>query len=60
METREDIPRVSVDSVQDWQRVKAHYREAAMKELQNLLTSQDIGHEKDAIMMHLEQVRRYS
>jgi hypothetical protein len=60
METREDIPRVSVGSVQDWQRVKAHYREAAMEELQKLLIGQHVGHEKDAIMMHLEQVCPYS
>ena len=60
METREDIPRVSVDSVQDWQKVKAHYREAAMEELQKQLIGQDVGHEKDAIMMHLEQVCLYS
>ncbi|KAF5330321.1 hypothetical protein D9619_005648 [Psilocybe cf. subviscida] len=55
MEAREDIPRVSVDSVQDWRTVKTHYREAAMEELQKLLAGQDVGREKDAIVMHLEQ-----
>lgn len=60
MEAREDIPRVSVDSVQDWRTVKTHYREAAMEELQKLLAGQDVGREKDAIVMHLEQVCPFS
>ncbi|KAF8964064.1 hypothetical protein BDZ97DRAFT_1758172 [Flammula alnicola] len=55
MENREDIPRVSVGSVQDWQKVRSNYREAALSELQEQVASRGITHEKDAIIAHLEQ-----
>ena len=31
---REDVPRISVDSLADWERIKASYAEAAMNELE--------------------------
>ncbi len=31
---REDVPRISVDSLADWERIKASYAQAAMGELE--------------------------
>ncbi|KAF8197436.1 hypothetical protein BJ912DRAFT_953413 [Pholiota molesta] len=55
MENREDIPRVSVGSVQDWKKVRSNYEEAALSKLQEQAVLRDIEDEKDAIMAHLAQ-----
>jgi hypothetical protein len=56
MENREDIPRVSVGSVQDWKKVRSNYEEAALSKLQEQAVLRDIEDEKDAILAHLAQV----
>ncbi|KAF9532370.1 hypothetical protein CPB83DRAFT_847735 [Crepidotus variabilis] len=56
MEAREDIPRVSVDSVQDWKNIRARYREAAMESLQaQFAANKSLGRERDAMIAHLDE-----
>ena len=33
---REDVPRIAIDSLQDWERIKASYTQVAVKELEEL------------------------
>jgi hypothetical protein len=36
---REDVPRITVESLQDWERIKLSYVEAARKELEDSYVS---------------------
>ena len=64
MENREELPRVSIGSVQHWQKVRSNYKEVALSRLREMLSSrrltqeQDaiLTQERDAILVHLEQV----
>lgn len=60
--TREELQRISIDSVQDWKAMKQSYRTAAHSRLDELLaTSDDVGaHERDLMLRHLNQVRSCS
>ncbi|KDR81421.1 hypothetical protein GALMADRAFT_89324 [Galerina marginata CBS 339.88] len=56
MESREDLPRVSVGSVHDWQKVRANFKDAATSQLQErIAASKTFSQETDAIMAHLDQ-----
>lgn len=57
MDSREELPRVSVGSVQDWQKMKNNYKEAAMDQVQQYISTSNISsQEKDLILAHLDQV----
>ncbi|PPQ86855.1 hypothetical protein CVT25_012574 [Psilocybe cyanescens] len=56
MDSREELPRVSVGSVQDWQKMKNNYKEAAMDQVQQYISTSNISsQEKDLILAHLDQ-----
>ncbi|KJA27338.1 hypothetical protein HYPSUDRAFT_131263 [Hypholoma sublateritium FD-334 SS-4] len=55
MENREDIPRVSVDSVQDWKQVRGNYEKAALSKLEEQVMLRGMTAEKEAIKAHLQQ-----
>ncbi|KAF9567640.1 hypothetical protein CPC08DRAFT_680979 [Agrocybe pediades] len=55
MEAREEIPRVSMGSVQDWQRVRSNYKDAALSQLrERLATSKSLIQEQESIQSHLQ------
>jgi hypothetical protein len=54
--TREDVPRISVDTVHDWNRIKHNYSAAALILLDQTLASGDNPRLKNAILPHLNQV----
>jgi hypothetical protein len=56
MENRDELPRVSISSVQDWQKARSNYKEAALSKLREMVSSKGPAHEYDAILVHLEQV----
>lgn len=56
MENRDELPRVSIGSVQDWQKARSSYKEAALSKLREMVSSKGLTHEQDAILVHLEQV----
>lgn len=57
MESREDIPRVSVGSVNDWHKVRVNYRDAGLSLLkERTKASRTLSQEQDIIMAHLDQV----
>lgn len=54
---REDIPRISVDSLQDWQRVKDNYTSMALSVLEEELLAIGTPSEATAIREHVLQVK---
>ena len=56
MENRDELPRVSIGSVQDWQKVRSNYKDAALSKLREMVSSKGLAQEQDAILVHLEQV----
>lgn len=60
---REDVPRISVDTLHDWERVKASYTDAAMSELEERMNGGKEGGgrrsegEKEILRAHLRKVR---
>lgn len=54
---REDVPRISVDTVHDWNRIKHNYVEAALSLLDQTLASGGNSHLKHDILPHLNQAR---
>ncbi|CAA7267955.1 unnamed protein product [Cyclocybe aegerita] len=56
MDAREDLPRISVDSALDWQKVRSNYTDATFAALQAQVASRGQSREHDAIRAHLEQV----
>lgn len=54
---REDLPRISVDSMQDWQRVKESYSSVALSILEEELSSVKSPSEAAALRTHVQQVK---
>ncbi|KAI0687821.1 hypothetical protein BC835DRAFT_1419656 [Cytidiella melzeri] len=53
---REDVPRISVDTLQDWERIKTSYVEAAMKELEDSMKREKKDEaSKEALRGHLKR-----
>ncbi|KAF8797855.1 hypothetical protein BYT27DRAFT_6905479 [Phlegmacium glaucopus] len=55
METREDLHRITVGNVQDWQKLCFNYRRATLANLQSQILANDLNHETDALLAHIEQ-----
>jgi len=55
MDSREDMPRVSVDTVQDWQRLRSNCKNAALAHLQAQIGATSLGGEQDALLSHMNQ-----
>ncbi|OCH95202.1 hypothetical protein OBBRIDRAFT_878275 [Obba rivulosa] len=55
MDQREDIPRVSVDSLQDWQRIRENYTTAALEALDTELAASGPSQDKDLLLQHLHR-----
>ncbi|GLB35221.1 hypothetical protein LshimejAT787_0207860 [Lyophyllum shimeji] len=55
MDSREDLPRVSVDSVQAWHRLKNNCRTAALASLEEHIAAHGLIGERDALVAHTNQ-----
>ncbi|KAJ8521911.1 hypothetical protein ONZ45_g1424 [Pleurotus djamor] len=55
MDSREELQRISIDSVVDWNRVKDDYRTASMAILEEQIKSQGLSSQRDALIAHLNQ-----
>lgn len=51
-----DLTRISVDSLQDWLRIKDSYTQAALASLDDELRGSRLAAERDVLIMHLQQV----
>ncbi|TFK72584.1 hypothetical protein BDN72DRAFT_928110 [Pluteus cervinus] len=52
---REDFPRVSLESITDWDRVRVNYQRAVVAQVDALVQQNHLGGEKEALMAHLLQ-----
>jgi hypothetical protein len=53
---REDLPRITVDSISDWRRIQASYTASAIKQLDEQLAANGLSHEREAHLAHLNSV----
>lgn len=56
MDSREDFPRISVDTFPDWQRIETNYTRAAIARLETRIATSGIIGEKDSLSVHLSKV----
>ena len=56
MDNREEHPRVSVGTVQDWQKLKSHYKEAFFQAITQIASTQGLICGQDVAVAHMEQV----
>ena len=59
MDNREDHPRVSVGTVQDWQKLKSYYREAFVQAITRIASTQGLARGQNIALAHMEQVHFY-
>jgi len=53
---REDVQRVSVDTINDWKRIKSNFSSAAFAALDEILEISDGSVDKNALLPHIDQV----
>ncbi|KAF9466435.1 hypothetical protein BDZ94DRAFT_221698 [Collybia nuda] len=53
--SREDLPRVSVGTVQDWQRLESNYKRATLSHLDQQILAKSLTTERDALLKHINQ-----
>ena len=53
---REDLPRISVDSTEDWARIKSNFASAVMSKLDSGLSSNSSSR-RDVLTLYMNQVR---
>ena len=56
MDNREDHPRVSVGTVQDWQKLKSYYRAAFIQAITQIASTQGLAREQNVAIAHMDQV----
>lgn len=55
--TREELPRVSVGTFQDWQRLESNYKAAAITRVEELIRDNGLAAaDEDALLAHMNQV----
>jgi len=53
---REDVQRVSVDTINDWKRIKSNFSSAAFATLDEVLETSSGSLDKNALLPHIDQV----
>lgn len=56
---REDVQRVSIDTINDWKRIKSNFSSAAFAALDEILETSGGPVDKNALLPHIDQVWRY-
>jgi hypothetical protein len=56
LDSREDFPRVSVDTLQGWQHVENSCTRAALARLEEQTLANGLSEEKESIMSHFTKV----
>lgn len=55
--SREDVQRVSIDTISDWKRIKSNFSSAAFAALDEILETNGDLVDKNALLPHLDQVQ---
>ena len=56
MDTREDIPRISIENAQDWQRLESGYKKAVLQRFEENINNSGLANERDLLQAHILQV----
>lgn len=56
MDTREDLPKVSIETEQDWRRIQHNLSDALLARLEAEIESHGQTGDKDALLPHVHQV----
>ncbi|KAI0303444.1 hypothetical protein B0F90DRAFT_1582748, partial [Multifurca ochricompacta] len=54
-ESREDIPRISVDSLRDWHRIKANFTKAVFEQFDQRIRQSGLESERASLVPHVQQ-----
>lgn len=54
---REEVQRVSIDTANDWKRIKSNFSSAAFAALDEILETSGSSVDKNALLPHIDQVR---
>lgn len=54
---REEVQRVSIDTISDWKRIKSSFSSAAFSALDEILEASGDSVDKNALLPHVDQVR---
>lgn len=55
-ESREEIPRISIDSLRDWHRMKANFTNAVFEMFDERIRQNGLQSERATLLPHLQQV----
>ncbi|KAF8479033.1 hypothetical protein DFH94DRAFT_693414 [Russula ochroleuca] len=55
-ESREEIPRISIDSLQDWHRMKAKFSKAVLEQFDQTIRQSGLESERTSLLPHVQQV----
>ncbi|KZT28640.1 hypothetical protein NEOLEDRAFT_1129489 [Neolentinus lepideus HHB14362 ss-1] len=53
--TREDLPRISIETLQDWRRIKYNYERALMQALDERLVASGLAQEREALVPYISE-----
>ena len=59
MDAREDLPKVSIETEQDWRRIQRNLSNAFLERLDRELETRGWTGDKDELLPHTNQVRRF-
>lgn len=57
-ESREDIPRISIDTLRDWHRTKANFSKAVLEQFDQTIRQSGLESERASLLPHVQQVRQ--
>jgi predicted ATPase with chaperone activity len=57
MDVREDLPKISVETEQDWRRLQRNISTAFLDRLDLELESQGVSQDRESFLPHINQVR---
>jgi hypothetical protein len=55
-ESREDIPRISIDTLRDWHRIKANFSKAVLEQFDQVIRQSGLESERASLLPHVQQV----
>jgi hypothetical protein len=55
-ESREDIPRISIDTLRDWHRIKTNFSKAVLEQFDQAIRQSGLESERASLLSHVQQV----
>ena len=56
-DSREDLPRISLDSLRDWHRIKSRFSKAVLEQFDQSIRQNGLESERASLLPHVRQVR---